>query len=366
MKNFRALLVCVLLAGCIATPDLWGSAPVPLRIATAAPTLVPTEIPPVEGTAARAQVPTVTFTPTPTYLPAALSPTLDAGVIFTPVPDATLLPAGIQRVLIISYDGLRPDAIPAAPMTNLLALIQKSAYSFSARTIPYSATLPSHASMISGLCMEKHGVIYDRYFLSMGYSKGVDIFDLAHAAGLRTAMVVSKDKLRELAEPETTDVFDVSYGEAYVARSAVEQIKAGFGLMLVHFAGADLRGHKYGWMSSWQFKVLRQGDDALGTILTALDEAGLRETTLVIVTADHGGHDKDHNGTNISDYLIPWIISGPGIVPGELKTVIQTMDTAATSAYALKLPLQADWDGIPVYEAFGMPTQKAHGDKVCK
>jgi hypothetical protein len=34
------------------------------------------------------------------------------------------------------------------------------------------------------------------------------------------------------------------------------------------------------------------------------------------------------------------------------------MDTAATAAFALGLPIPADWDGVPVYEAFGLPVEK--------
>lgn len=260
---------------------------------------------------------------------------------------------------------MRTDAIEAAPMTNLLSLMKNSAYTLeNAITIAYPSTLPSHAAMLSGLCMAKNGIVYDKYFKYMGYSKGVDIFDLAHAAGMRTVMIVSKDKLRQLAEPETTEVFEVKYGEPAVAREAVAQIEQGFDLMFVHFAGADLRGHKYGWMSDPQMKVLQQGDEALGQILNALEAAGLRDTTLIIVTADHGGHDKNHVGTVIEDFRIPWIASGPTIIPGQITARIHTMDTAATVAHALDLPLQSDWDGIPVYEAFGEPRLKIHEESV--
>lgn len=343
------------MTGCISTPNLWGAAPLPVHIATSTVTEA-VVVPPTE---------TITFTPSPaTALPS--SSTMEAEIII-PEPTDTPLPQGIKRVLIISYDGMRPDAIAAAPMNNLLELMKTSAYTLTnARTIDYPATSPSHASMLSGLCMEKHGVIYNKYFMYMGYSKGVDIFDLAHAAGMKTVMIVSKDKLRQLAEPETTDVFEIRYGESAVAKEAVAQISQGFDLMFVHFAGADLRGHKYGWMSDPQLKVLRQGDEALGKILAVLDENNLRDSTLIIVTADHGGHDKNHTGLIIEDFRIPWIASGPGVIPIEITTQVHIMDTAATAAYALKLPLQPDWDGIPVYEAFGEPGIKTHDDKVCK
>ena len=353
MKNRIVFIVCFLLAGCISTPNLWGSAPapVPILIATATVTSLPAQ------TATFVPSPTVTIIPTVTSIP----------VVTATVPAITQQAEVVKRVLIISYDGMRPDAIAAAPMPNLLALIDKGAFApTTARTIDYPATSPSHASMLSGLCMEDHGVIYNKYFMYMGYSKGVDIFDLAHAAGLRTVMIVSKDKLRQMAEPETTDVFEIRYGEPAVAREAVAQIQTGFDLMFVHFAGPDNRGHKYEWMSGEYLKVLREGDVALGQILAALDENGLRETTLIIITSDHGGHEKNHIGTIIEDYRISWIASGPGVIHKELTLPIYIMDTAATAAYALNLPLQPDWDGIPIYEIFGELQLKVHDGYPCK
>lgn len=298
---------------------------------------------------------------------ATVAPTVTLIPTITEAPTITPQVEGIKRALIISYDGMRPDAIPLAPMPNLLALIDQGAYTLTnAQTIDYPATLPSHASMLSGLCMDKTGIYLDKYYAYMGYSQGVDVFDLAHAAGMRTVMVVGKSKLRQLAEPETTDVFEISYGENAITKTVVEEIPSGFGLMFVHFAGPDLRGHKYGWMSDAYLKAMRDGDVALGKILAALDENGLREGTLIIVTADHGGHDKSHVGTIIEDFRIPWIAVGPGIIHKDLTSVIGTVDTAATVAYALSLPLQADWTGIPVYEAFGQPMIKKHEKPPCR
>jgi arylsulfatase A-like enzyme len=354
MKKYRVLSLCLLLAGCIPTPSLWGNSLSPVPAVTSI--YFETETPTVTFTASPTSTPTPTETPAPT-------------TTFVPTDTPTSLPSfsGIKRVLIVSFDGMRPDAIPLAPMPVLMDLAANGAYSYTSdETIDYPSTSPSHASMLSGLCMDKTGIIYDKYFAYMGYSKGVDIFDLAHAAGLRTVMVVGKSKLRQLAEPETTDVFEIRYGEPAISKEAIVHIKEGFGLMFVHFAGPDLRGHKYGWMSGEYMKVLRQGDEALGNMIAALKESNLMDSTLIIVTADHGGHDKNHVGVVIEDFRIPWIANGPGVVPGELTFVMSTTDTAATAAYALNLPLQPDWAGIPVYAAFGQPMLTMHEKNPCR
>jgi predicted AlkP superfamily pyrophosphatase or phosphodiesterase len=261
-------------------------------------------------------------------------------------------------VLILSIDGLRPDAIDLAPMRSLQALMREGAYSLVAQTIFPSSTLPSHASMVTGLCPGAHGVNWNDYIPGLGYASGTDIFDLARAAGLRTVMVVGKEKLRQLTEPGSTDVFEfINDRDVIVAARVAELIPEGFGLMFVHFATPDWMGHAYGWLSPEQLSVLFRADEALQTILNALEGAGMREDTLIIVTADHGGHGTTHGTRQLEDMTIPWIVAGPGVRHVVLSTDVNTTDTAATAAWALGLPLPPEWDGLPVLEAFGLPDE---------
>ena len=355
MNRFALFIVIALtLQGCASAPVLWGAdAGLPAAVVSS-----PT---PTMPTATATQTATPTTAPTSTLIPS-----------ITPIPTETIPPtpeppsAKIKRVIVITYDGLRADAVAAAPMPNLLSLMEGGAHA-SARTINYAVTLPAHASLFSGTCQSKHGVDWDVTTYYKGYAQGVDVWDLAHAAGLKTVMIVNKEKLRQLAEPETTDVFEVVYGvESTIMKSAIDQIPNGFDLMFVHFGSGDTRGHKYGWMSNAQFKAYRDGDAALGELLAALDQSGLRDSTMILVTADHGGHDQTHVGTVIEDLLIPWVINGPGIPPGEITTPVSIMDSAPTIAYALELPFQAEWDGRLVYQAFGLPVESIHSENICK
>jgi arylsulfatase A-like enzyme len=97
------------------------------------------------------------------------------------------------------------------------------------------------------------------------------------------------------------------------------------------------------------------GRSGVGNLLAELDSQGIRDETLFIVTSDHGGNGLIHGSSLPEDMTIPWIAFGAGIQPSALTSDITTTDTAATVAYALNLPIPAEWDGVPVYEAFGLP-----------
>ncbi len=308
----------------------------------------PTVIPPAPSL-------TAPFTETPAQtVTASETATLIPSETTTPTP-----PPYATRVLILSIDGLRPDAIALAPMPNLLALMQNSAYALNAQTIYPSVTLPSHASMLGGVCPSKHGVDWNDYTPSKGYALGTDLFDIAHAAGLQTVMHVGKEKLQQITEPSSLDIFTyVNDRDLIVTQRLLDDFPQDFGVLFIHFPLVDGMGHVYGWMSPQQLSVAFRADEALGNLLAELDARGLRDETLDIITADHGGHNTRH-GTDLSeDMTIPWIVSGPGVQPKQLTTQVHTMDTAATAAFMLGLPIPPEWDGVPVYEAFGLPIIK--------
>jgi arylsulfatase A-like enzyme len=337
-KAFPLILSLLLLLACqipaVAGVQVFSPSPTP------ASTFTPSPIPTLTATQ------TGTSTPTPTETPTA-----------TPIP--TFVPPA-RRVVIFAVDGLRPDAILPAPMTNLVTLMQGGAYSLGAQTVFPSVTMPAFSSMLSGLCPSKHGVDWNDYLPEKGYAKGVDLFDLAHAAGLRTDMYVGKRKLVQVVEPASLDHFDtVDHQDALTMERLLANFPQDFGVLFIHLGETDDVGHAYGWLSIQQIDVIRRADAALGQLLAELDARDLRGETLIIVSSDHGGYGQGH-GTRIrEDMTIPWIAAGPGIQPKVLTTPIHIMDTAATAAFALGLPIPPEWDGVPVYEAFGLPVERS-------
>ena len=110
--------------------------------------------------------------------------------------------------------------------------------------------------------------------------------------------------------------------------------------MFVHFSDPDEYGHSHGWMSKEYLHAVHNSDGCLATVLAAIDASPDAASTLVIVTADHGGHGKKHSDGHVAvDRDIPWIVRGPGVGRGVvLDESVETVDTAATTLAALGLP----------------------------
>lgn len=272
----------------------------------------------------------------------------------------------VQHVVLISIDGLRPDLALRANMPTLRGMLRDGAFTFWAKTTEVSITLPSHTSMITGVAPKKHGVHWNDD-LSVGqarYSRYPTILETATNAGYSTAMIAGKSKFASLNKPGTVKHAFVpprDPGWVSISTAAVhaEQIIAAHkpDLLFIHFPEVDLAGHGEGWGSPAQISVIEETDTALARIFRALDRARIRNSTVVILTADHGGAGFTHGPDDARSRHIPWVAVGPGVKAGydlaRLESLeVRTEDSAATILFLLGLPLPAYLDGKPLTAIF--------------
>lgn len=276
------------------------------------------------------------------------APVVPAPVAPTPAPSPV--------VAILSIDGLRADAFAQADLPNLKGLAARGAFSYSAKTIRPSETLPAHASMLSGQDPDVHKLSsdWDAFIPSRGYIAVPTALSVARAAGLRSSMVVGKAKLEHIVPPGAVDAFVfAARGDADVANEAVVRVSAGFDLLFVHFPTLDHAGHASGWMSPGYMAALAAADEAAGRVLAVLP----RHAT-VILTSDHGGKGFDHAANVPENTTVPWVVAGPKVVKtGPIASRVKVTDTAATALWLLGLSLPGSCPGEVIKEPFTAPAQ---------
>lgn len=276
-----------------------------------------------------------------------------------PAPDEPKRGAVTDHVIVISVDGLRPDAIVRFGATNLLRLQSQGAFTAEAQTILPSKTLPSHTSMLTGVTPELHGIIWNRDRTGeLGVVQVQTVFEVVKTAGYSTAAFFSKSKFRHLQKPGTLDYSQAPRGsQTWMATRTVGDAINYLhhrrpNLLFVHIGEADYAGHAVGWMSFAYGWAVRRADGAVGALLKAADGALGAGNYTVIVTADHGGHGRDHGSDDPQDTTIPWIIWGKGVAPNAELPSIKTVDTSATVLWLLGVREPASWQGNAVVPAF--------------
>ena len=265
-----------------------------------------------------------------------------------------------EHVVVVSIDGLRPDAIAQFEAPTLRRLMKEGSYTLSASTILPSKTLPSHTSMLTGQSPDVHGVLWNKSMsLNRTKSKAPTVFELLRAEGYVTAAFFSKAKFSTLQKRGTLDYSQApggwfGYWPSQRTIHDVEQylVSQKPNLLFVHLGDPDHVGHHYGWMSAKYGQSVSQLDGELERLVKIAEGAfGVGNFTL-IVTADHGGHDRDHGSSDPRDVTIPWIAWGRGVEDGMLSRPVRTIDTAATILWLLKVTKPAGWTSEPVAEAF--------------
>jgi len=267
----------------------------------------------------------------------------------------------LSHVLILTVDGLRGDVALRANAPTLRALLARGSFTMWARTTDLAVTLPSHTSMLTGVPPEKHRVDWNDDQPGR-FPAWPTLFELARQAGYSTAMAAGKSKFHAFQEPGALDwsyvpgvsvVTDASVADTAVAYIALHRPS----VLFVHLPGVDTAGHRYGWGSQEQLNAITVADGSIGRVLDALRGQHLMDSTLVIVSSDHGGAGKSHGGIDPRSRFIPWIAAGPGVCANldlttDAELSVRTEDTFATAAYVLGITPQRRVDGKPVMEIF--------------
>jgi predicted AlkP superfamily pyrophosphatase or phosphodiesterase len=288
-----------------------------------------------------------------------------------PAPSAVKAGAVTDHIIVISIDGLRPDAIDRFGASTLQGLARKGAHTYAAKTIFPSKTLPSHTSMLTGVTPEIHGITWNNdRTAEVGLVTVPTVFTEAKRQGFTTAAFFSKAKFRHLMVPGSLDYSQAPKGlDTWMAtRTVVDAINYLHyrkpNLLFVHIGEPDYAGHSVGWMSFAYGMAVKRADGAVGALLRAADATLGANKYTVIISADHGGHGRDHGTDDPQDVTIPWIVWGKGVSAGAEPTDVHTPDTAATVLWLLGLRGPTEWTGSAVATAFTPDAQLAAANAV--
>lgn len=246
-----------------------------------------------------------------------------------------------KHVIIISIDGFRPDFYQeskwATPILSKLA--EDGVSADGVRGVFPSVTYPSHTTIITGKMPAEHGIYYNspfepdgatgKWYWETNLIKSPTLWSEAEKAGLVTASVFwpvslgapvdynipeiwSLDKTVERFSPirvnaKPSGLFEEIELNA-TGKLSSEDLNSDYlsadengsrivaylikkhqpNLLTFHIYSVDHASHVEGRDGEMVRKAVAGADHAVGNILEAIEQAGIKEKTTVIITGDHG------------------------------------------------------------------------------
>ncbi len=269
-----------------------------------------------------------------------------------------------ERVVLVSIDGLRGDALARHNPPTLSRLAAEGAFTDRALSVIPSLTVPAHLSMLAGVPPVDHGVFGDHVEFTQEMARLRPLFRFARDEGGVSAAAFLSDEgplagFRDALQCRQAFGLDslalvASSGSAVAEAAAPVLGGSSVDLFFLHVPDTDAAGHQYGWSSPEYGAAVLRADSAVASILEEGSVAG--RSTLFVITSPHGG------GGAYGDYLsgsdapedveVPVILWGPHVAPGALDDV-SLLDIAPTILWALGMSPPSSYQGSILFQGFG-------------
>lgn len=259
------------------------------------------------------------------------------GLVFTGVVPVVAQPA--KHVILISIDGLRPDFYLENKWhtPNLRKLKNEGVYAKGIKSVFPSVTYPAHTTIITGAYPARHGVYYNapidakpgQWYWEKSYIRIPTLWDAVKGAGLTSAAVMwpvtvgapidFNFPVRRADEDEKTDQLTVTlpyvtprglmdeiqqhatgkltpddFSGEYTIDKTIGQMGAYIfktykpNLMALHFITLDHMQHEEGREGRSVEQAVALIDSMVGVVVKTVADAGLQNSTAIIITGDHG------------------------------------------------------------------------------
>ena len=247
-----------------------------------------------------------------------------------------------EKVILILVDGMRPDSLQTCGNAHEGRLLRTAVSSMEVRTVFPSVTLPCHISLFHSVPPQRHGILSNTYLPQVRPLPG--LAEQLKAAGKKVAFFYNWEELRDLSRPGILahSVFlslDLGNTDRKLTDRAVAYLKSDAPDFLFLYLGiTDETGHRYGWMGKEYLNAVSAAWDCIADVCKA---AG--EDYSLLITADHGGHDRTHGSVDREDMTIPLIIQSrvPTVIPPDATI----LDIAPTIAALMGVRPAPEWEG---------------------
>ena len=250
-----------------------------------------------------------------------------------------------EKVILILVDGMRPDGMMQCGNPYAQEILRKSTYSLRTQTVMPSVTLPCHMSLFHSVGPERHGILTNTYTPQVRPIDG--LFDQLQKYGKKNGFFYTWEQLRDLGRPGSVDtaVFHSLHTRSHTDKSVTQEAIAYIqtqnpDFVFLYLGETDEVGHAQGWMTEAYLQCVSGALDCVKQV-----SENISSDYTIILTADHGGHDRCHGTEWPEDMTTPLCIWGPKFEAGKEVEGLSIKDIAPTVAALLEVPSAKEWEG---------------------
>ena len=258
-----------------------------------------------------------------------------------------------EKVILICIDGMRPDGFLACGNPFIHNMMGLGSYCLESQAVFPSSTLPCHMSMFHSVPPERHGILSNTYVPMVRPVSG--LFEQIKLMGGVSDMYYGWEPLRDIGQPKSLmrSGYISARGEddtdnklTEMALKRIREDQPDF-IFLYQVETDEKGGHDNGWMSDAYLHYVNVAIENVKRVYEAIKE--VHEKTgdhyILIITADHGGHDRIHGTQMKEDMTIPTFFIGNHFEPGKELKDVSILDLAPTIAELMGVPKAPEWEG---------------------
>lgn len=219
-----------------------------------------------------------------------------------------------KKVILISIDGLRPDAVETCGHSFVNTLKENGCYSLDASSVVPPVTLPAHTSIFYSVPPIRHGIITNDYMPPVRPIRG--LAEQLERADKTCAAFYGWEPMRHVW---TSGNMKYSF--------FVNEYEEDNSDLLLTQEVLSL--------------IARKEPDFVYLYLVETDDKGGH---------DHGGHDRGHGENIPEDMTIPMFFVGKEFPKGVQLHGLTLLDLAPTIADLMKISKSREWEGTSVLE----------------
>ncbi|MDR1918597.1 MAG: alkaline phosphatase family protein [Tannerellaceae bacterium] len=289
-------------------------------------------------------------------------------------------PAGITHVVVIGLDGMSTQGLIEAETPCMDSLMQNGAYSYTVRCVLPTVSKPNWNAMLCGAGPDITGVV------SNGWYRDQEVFPPVVMTENHSFPNIFRIVREQMPNAELGSLYhwgdfgsmldkdDMNLMETYPSSLETAEKTAAYILeklpafVFIQLDAVDGYGHNDGHMSPGYLNGIKEADDHVRIIVDAIKNAGIQDSTLIMIVSDHGGIFHGHGGNTYEELTTPIIFAGKGIKKNyAIRQQIYRYDVAADVAFALGLQAPQQWTGrptLPAYEGFEEPANLWQGVEI--